>query len=30
MSETTTAPKRRPKLSREAMYNIIRGPVVTE
>jgi len=31
MSETTDAPpKHEKKLSREAMYNIIRGPVVTE
>jgi large subunit ribosomal protein L23 len=31
MSETTAAPaKREKKLSREAMYDIIRGPVVTE
>jgi large subunit ribosomal protein L23 len=30
MSETTVITKRKPKLSREAMYNIIRGPVVTE
>jgi large subunit ribosomal protein L23 len=34
MSETTTAPKATPKvkkqLSREAMYNIIRSPVITE
>jgi large subunit ribosomal protein L23 len=31
MSETVTkAKKQKPKLSREAMYNIIRGPVVTE
>lgn len=29
MSETKTA-KRKPQLSREAMYNIIRNPVVTE
>jgi large subunit ribosomal protein L23 len=31
MSETTAAPaKHEKKLSREAMYDIIRGPVVTE
>ena len=30
MSETAAPAKRKPKLSREAMYNIIRGPVVTE
>ena len=31
MSETVVKkPKIKPKLSREAMYNIIRGPVVTE
>jgi large subunit ribosomal protein L23 len=31
MSETTSASaKRKPQLSREAMYDIIRGPVVTE
>ncbi|HUN53460.1 MAG TPA: 50S ribosomal protein L23 [Candidatus Sulfotelmatobacter sp.] len=30
MSETTAPAKREKKLSREAMYNIIRGPVVTE
>ena len=31
MSETKKkAPKRRPELSRESMYNIIRNPVVTE
>jgi large subunit ribosomal protein L23 len=30
MSETTSAPKKGPKLSREGMYNIIRSPVITE
>ncbi len=30
MSETKTQAKRKPQLSREAMYNIIRNPVVTE
>jgi large subunit ribosomal protein L23 len=31
MSETETkAPKRKPQLSREAMYEIIRNPVITE
>ncbi len=30
MSETTTPARRKPQLSREAMYDIIRGPVVTE
>ena len=30
MSETTQAPKRKPQLSREAMYTIIRSPHITE
>jgi large subunit ribosomal protein L23 len=30
MSETTTAKKPRVKMSREAMYQIIRSPVITE
>ena len=30
MSETTQAPKRKPQLSREAMYTIIRSPLITE
>lgn len=30
MSEAATAPKKGPKLSREAMYTIIRSPVITE
>jgi large subunit ribosomal protein L23 len=30
MSETTAAAKRKPTLSREAMYSTIRSPVVTE
>jgi large subunit ribosomal protein L23 len=30
MSDTATAPKKGPKLSREGMYNIIRSPVITE
>ena len=30
MSGTAETPKRRPQLSREAMYTIIRSPVVTE
>lgn len=30
MSETVAAPKKGPKLSREAMYTIIRNPVITE
>jgi large subunit ribosomal protein L23 len=30
MSDTTKAPPRRKQLSREAMYQIIRSPVVTE
>ena len=30
MSDTPTPPKARPKLSREAMYAVIRSPVITE
>jgi large subunit ribosomal protein L23 len=30
MSETTQTPKRKPQLSREAMYTIIRSPHITE
>jgi large subunit ribosomal protein L23 len=30
MSTTTNPPKRKPQLSREAMYQIIRAPLITE
>ena len=30
MSDTVKQPKRKPQLSREAMYQIIRAPLITE